>query len=129
MVVRGWLRRGRLRVGTGLELAALALVSGCAGWQRLVVRPETVLPLRQQVQVWEGRHSRVLHAVRFTPDSAIGVPFHQPLNCDSCRIALARGGVHSLRVGNQESPAIVGSTLPFVLVILILIGLRGQLMA
>jgi hypothetical protein len=57
------------------------------------------------------------------------VPFHRPSSCDTCRVALPRRQVDSLRVGNQEAPAIVVASLPFVLVILLLNGLRGQIMA
>jgi len=56
----------------------------------------------------------VLHAVRLTSDTLFGIPFQQPPSCDSCAIALARAGIDSLRVGNQEGPAIAGIMLPLV---------------
>jgi hypothetical protein len=35
-----------------------------------------------------------------------GVPFHLPPECDSCRVAVARSAVDSMRVGNQERGAL-----------------------
>jgi hypothetical protein len=63
--------------------------------------------------VWRGSQARVLHAVHLTGDSLIGVPFQQPPSCDSCRIALPRSGVDSLRLGNLETPGMLVSALPF----------------
>lgn len=82
---------------------ALWLASACgAGWQRQELSPERQLPARQQVQLWRGHETRVLHAVIVGPDSVSGVPFHLPPECDSCRIALERNAVDSMRLGNQE---------------------------
>jgi hypothetical protein len=40
------------------------------------------------------------HAVRISADSVSGVPFLQPTSCDSCRTALPRASVDSIRLGN-----------------------------
>ena len=125
MLACSWSRRVRPKVRLALRLTLLTGLGGCAGWHRLDTRPGTVLAHRQQVQVWEGTHARILHAVRITQDSVSGVPFQEPPSCDSCRVALPLSRVDSLRVGNQEIPAIVGGTLPFVLLIALLIGIRG----
>src|SRR2546421_11326393 len=97
-------------------VAATSSISlACAGWHRLQAPVDTTLAPRQQVQVWEGRQSRRLHAVRLTPDTVFGVPFQQPPSCDSCRVAIQRAGVDSLRVGrSQEGAAIVGIMVPLV---------------
>lgn len=90
--------------------AALALgwlLSGCGGgWQREELSPDRKLPPRQQVQLWLGDGSRVLHAVEVAPDSVSGVPFHLPPQCDSCRVTVARSAVDSIRLGNQERGAL-----------------------
>lgn len=91
-----------------------ALVSGCAGWYRIEVPTDTVLARRQQVQIWQGSRSQVLHAVRVRADTVSGIPFFQPLSCDSCLVTIPRAGVDSLRLGNQEGPAIAGIMLPLV---------------
>jgi hypothetical protein len=96
-------------MGRGRPIAALALwlVSGCgAGWRQEELSPVQELPARQQVQVWQGRGSQVLHSVLVSPDSVTGVPFHLPPECDSCRIAVARNTVDSMRLGNRERGAL-----------------------
>ena len=90
------------------------LLSACAGWHRIDVPIDSALAPRQQVQIWQGRHSRMLHAVRLTSDTLFGIPFQQPPSCDSCAVALPRAGIDSLRVGNQEGPAIAGIMLPLI---------------
>jgi hypothetical protein len=40
------------------------------------------------------------------PDSVTGVPFHLPPDCDSCRVAVARTTVDSMRLGNKERGAV-----------------------
>lgn len=59
-----------------------------------------MLSPRQQVQVWLHGTALQWHAVRLTADSISGVPFLQPVECDSCRTRIARAEVDSLRLGN-----------------------------
>jgi hypothetical protein len=100
-----------------VALAGLCLVNACgAGWQREEVAPRGELPRRQQVQVWTGQRSRVLHGVRLGPDSLTGVPFHLPPDCDRCRVALPRAAVDSIRLGNQERGALRSLALGYVAV-------------
>jgi hypothetical protein len=35
-----------------------------------------------------------------TSDSITGIPYLQPINCDTCRVALPRATVDSIRLGN-----------------------------
>jgi len=109
-----------------LGLIAGVLVCGCAGWQRVQVASDTTLAPRQQVQVWRGSQARVLHAVRLSGDSLVGVPFQKPPSCDSCRIAISRSDVDSLRVGNMERAGIVVSALPFLALAFLAISLAGM---
>lgn len=95
-----------------LALILCAVLAGCAGWHRLEVPVDTTLARRQQTQIWQAGQSRVLHAVRVTADSLFGVPFTQSPSCDSCVIRIARAGIDSVRVGDQEAPAIVGILVP-----------------
>src|SRR2546421_10898423 len=90
------------------------LTSGCAGWRRIAAPIDSTLAPRQQVQIWQGRRSRLVHSVRLTSDTLFGIPFSQPSSCDSCMIALPRASIDSLRVGNQEGPAVVWIMLPLV---------------
>jgi len=85
----------------------LFLASACgAGWHREELSPERRLPLRQQIQLWVGDETRVLHAVIVDADSVSGVPFHQPPDCDTCRVVVARSAVDSMRLGDQERGAL-----------------------
>jgi hypothetical protein len=105
-------------------VAGLCLVNACgAGWHREEIGPEGDLPPRQQVQIWMGQRSRVLHAVRLGPDSLTGVPFHLPPDCDSCRVAMPSGAVDSIRLGSQERGALRSLGLGYVLV-----GVAGVLL-
>lgn len=90
-----------------MVMAVSCLVNACgAGWHREDVPPERDLPPRQQVQIWAGPRSRVLHAVRLEPDAFTGVPFHLPPGCDSCRVAVPRASVDSIRLGSLERGAL-----------------------
>jgi hypothetical protein len=82
-------------------LASCVLVQGCgAGWRRqsdaVLTNPEP----RQQVQVWQGGRVERWHALQVSPDSISGVPYLAAIDCDTCRITLARGVVDSVRYGN-----------------------------
>ena len=84
----------------------LALAACGAGWHRLDDLTPRALSARDQVQLWMGQQTRVLHAVTVRPDSVSGVPFHLPPQCDSCRVVIARSVVDSMRLGNQEQGAL-----------------------
>ena len=66
-------------------------------------RAEQSFPPRQQVQVWRQGKAWRLHGVAIGSDSVTGVPFLAPLPCDSCRIAIPRAAVDSLRLGNPSA--------------------------
>lgn len=111
---------------TRFGLVALSLLCACAGWERLEIASDTALAPGQQVQVWRGSQVRVLHAVRLIGDSLIGVPFQKPANCDSCRLAIRRTDVDSLRLGNMESGGIVIAALPFLALLFLAAGLSSM---
>jgi len=83
-------------------LAATAILAcGCgAGWHQPAPVPLGALPARQQVQVWQGGTALRWHADLHLLDSVSGIPFQRPVACDSCRIALPRASVDSLRLGS-----------------------------
>jgi hypothetical protein len=90
-----------------LALRHLAALAGClpaaacgGGWQAVPPPWPASFTSRQEVQVWAGHRTTRLHGVVVTPDSVSGIPFLQPLTCDSCRVQLARSEVDSLRVGD-----------------------------
>jgi hypothetical protein len=52
------------------------------------------------VEVWSGGRVYRWHAVVLTADSVSGVPYLRPPSCDSCRVALSRAAVDSMRTGD-----------------------------
>jgi len=90
--------------------AGVAVVTGCAvlaaacgaGWHRPAQLEPGELSPRQQVEVWSGGTVRRWHAVQVGSDSISGVPFMRPTDCDSCRIAVPRAAVDSIRLGHPE---------------------------
>jgi hypothetical protein len=95
-------RYGREPLRPGLLLLTL-VQSGCgAGWHNQQVGPPGLAP-RQQAQVWSGGKPRQWHGIRVTADSVSGVLYTQPPECDSCRVALARNAVDSIRLGNPSA--------------------------
>lgn len=83
-------------------VTALAVSSAScgAGWHRPAqLEPGPMAP-RQQVEVWSGGAVRRWHAVHVGPDSISGIPYLRAIACDSCRIALPRAAVDSVRLGD-----------------------------
>ena len=91
-----------MRIGRGgiVALTAVCLLSqGCgAGWHRV----DLVGPYRtgQQVQVWHDKRVEQWHAVVVRADSVTGVPYVNSVSCDSCRVAIPRAEVDSIRLGD-----------------------------
>ena len=99
----GTLLRFFLTVGMHPFLGALLGLStlACgAGWHQPPPMVPGALKPRQQVQVWSGGQAARWHGVVVRADSISGVPFMRPLDCDSCRRALPRASVDSVRLGN-----------------------------
>jgi hypothetical protein len=111
---------------TRFGLVALSLLCACAGWERLEIASDTALAPSQQVQVWRGSQVRVLHAVRVIGDSLVGIPFQKPASCDSCRLAMPRSTVDSLRLGNMEPAGFALSALPFLAILFLAAALSGM---
>jgi hypothetical protein len=82
-------------------LFVLVLIQACgAGWRLQPLETLKPLPVRQQVQIWSDGDIQQWHAVSFTPDHFYGIPFHQSVDCDSCRVSIPRTDVDSVRLGN-----------------------------
>jgi hypothetical protein len=89
------------RAAPGLILSFI--LTGCgAGWHRVEpwVGP---ISARQRAQVWHDGRFEQWHALLLSQDSISGVPYFRAITCDSCRIALTRAQVDSLRFGNPTA--------------------------
>ena len=108
----------RRRPRSRLLVASLLVVQACgAGWRRPSDGSLAAVEPRQQVQVWRDGRAVRWHAVVVSADSISGIAFHRPMDCDSCRTAVPRGTVDSLRFGNPVTAfwntvgLVVGGTL------------------
>ena len=84
---------------TVVAITAVALAS-CSAWHHIELLQPGPFDRAQQVQVWHGGQVDQWHAVVVTPDWISGIPFLQPIECDSCRTALRWWAVDSLRIGS-----------------------------
>lgn len=109
------------------QLAAVALLllaTGCgAGWATVTVPEPRSFSPRRQIQLWVGQRATRLHAVVITRDSVSGIPFLEPVDCDSCRVQFPRSEVDSVRLGNP--PAGFWRTLGLVLAGLFVVALAA----
>src|ERR1700675_550378 len=84
-----------------LLVAGLWMLQACgAGWHRPPDLERARLSPRQQVQVWHRGRAERWHGLRFLADSVSGISAFRPVDCDSCRVALPRAEVDSIRLGN-----------------------------
>jgi hypothetical protein len=85
-------------------LIASILTQACgAGWKRKPLETLQPLPERQQVQIWSEGEMQRWHVLSITPDHLFGIPFHRPVDCDSCRLSIPRSDVDSVRLGNPTA--------------------------
>jgi hypothetical protein len=63
--------------------------------------------------------------VTIAEDSLVGIPYWQPLSCDSCRLAIAVTDIDSLRSADRETTAMLYAALPFAALGLLAIALSG----
>ena len=101
-------------------------LAGCGpGWHRTDPAPGTALAPTDQFLVHHGGRTDRLHALQVTDDSVAGIPWLKPIDCDSCRIALPRASVDSIRLGHPTAGLWKGYALaalgPFVALSLICI--------
>ncbi len=106
----------------GITLTQVACATGS---QRVALSPTPTFRPRQQVEVWRQGKATTLHAVQVAADSVSGVPYWQPIECDSCRVSLDLGSVDSLRTVEGEKSAIIVATIPLVALAVVLITWRA----
>ena len=84
-----------------LAAVLVLVVVGCgAGWHQPEELTPGALPAGQQVRVWMDGEVARWHGLVLSPDSISGVNWLQKLDCDSCRITVARARVDSVQLGH-----------------------------
>ena len=110
-----------------LSLALALWTPACVNWSPSHAPEPESLPANRQVRVWTSQHTYRLHAVQFTSDSLIGVPFQESGKCDSCRVAIAIADVDSLQTGgSSEAVAIAAIAGPLFLMGLIAVSFANS---
>lgn len=103
----------------------LVLTAGCGpGWQAAASCDSRLANARQQVRVWVDHRSIRLHAIRITADSISGIPYLQPITCDSCRVGVPAAAVDSIQTGDPTG-GLWGTAAGLLVVLLVYVGLRG----
>lgn len=102
-------------------LPALVMLAGCTSFQggRPLDQLPTPVPAEQRVEVWTHGEAYQLHAVTVGADSVRGVRWWHSPDCDSCRVAIARAAVDSVRTpvsDGARTGALMLFILPFVTV-------------
>lgn len=116
---------------TAVTIAALFLIVACSSFSRgtPVDQLPTPLPERDRVEVWSGGASRQLHAVSLDADTLRGVPWWMDPHCDSCRVAIPRAAVDSVRTlhyASGETGAFLLILAPIIAIALFVKGFSGQ---
>ena len=88
--------------------------------------PPTV-PARTVLRLYRANAATDLHAIQWTRDSVSGIPYFQPLACDTCRVVFARTAVDSVtQVQGREGLSMLAAALPFALLAGAAAMLSGQ---
>jgi hypothetical protein len=110
-------------------IALVLAISSCAGWHRVALTDELDLGARQKVEVWRGGARHTVHGVTVTRDTLYGVPFTQAPDCTSCRIAIPRAEVDSVRVGDPEAAGGAVLVLGGFLALFLYLAVTGRLLS
>ncbi|HEY3935056.1 MAG TPA: hypothetical protein VGL65_10625 [Gemmatimonadales bacterium] len=84
------------------SLLICTILTACANWRPIEPATQPVLAERDVVQFdFVGERVR-LHAVQFTADSIVGIPWLRHPTCDSCRVTYPLSRVADAKVGRPE---------------------------
>jgi len=83
-----------MRSSIFLPLAPVVLLGACLGGRARLDDSTPVDPWRG-VDVWSHGQRLRLHGATVLLDSITGIPYDQPLTCDSCRVGLPRAQIDS----------------------------------
>lgn len=84
---------------TRLPLISFLLLSGCTSYQSVSRPGELPTPFDggARYEFWSRGEAHQLHGVHAVGDSIVGVPWWKDPGCESCRVALARAEIDSVR--------------------------------
>jgi hypothetical protein len=107
-----------------------ALLTGCTTWQTTTDLDQFPMPTDSAatVDVWGKDGHQKLRAVRIDADSVRGLPVEGPALCDSCRVAIPRSAVDSIRSVKADGAGtgIMGVVIAVLLLPLILISMMPE---
>ena len=112
-------------------LPGLLLLASCTSFQggRPLDQLPTPVPAEQRVEVWTHGEAYQLHAVTIDADSVRGVRWWHSPDCDSCRVAIARSAVDSVRTlrhDGGETGALVLILAPVAFITFLVIALHDM---
>lgn len=87
------------------------------------------VPADKRLEVWSHGEKYQLHAVTIDADSVRGVRFWHDPKCDSCRVAIARASVDSVRTLGYDSGNTGALTIlvaPILAVVLLYMALASE---
>lgn len=74
----------------------LVLIAACApSVQRVGLAPGVVIEPGQALAVWHADTADTLHAVQVIDSAVTGIPYNDPVECDSCRVTWPLAAIDS----------------------------------
>lgn len=107
--------------------STLLPLASCTSWSPAPSPYPEAYPQSQQARIWTGTAYQQLHAIGTDSATISGVPFTQPSNCDSCRVATRLVLVDSVRLGNPDQAGMVLAAIPFVALFGLVLALRADI--
>src|SRR5580765_5940984 len=100
-----------MRPAIFLPLAPTLLLGACLGG-RVRLDESTPVNAWQAVDVWTHGQRLRLHGATVLLDSITGIPYDEPLTCDSCRVGVPRAQIDSAFVVRRGSSLLVRTRNP-----------------
>jgi hypothetical protein len=123
---RAWLRTWTIGVAVAVVAVVALFPLGCAGRRPTYAHSQVQPPVDQEWRVSAGSRSLTWHAIRLSVDSISGIPLHQRVDCDSCRVTVALTEVDSIQVRNNERTLFVILGVLVAITVFMLLSLRGS---
>ncbi|MEO8030843.1 MAG: hypothetical protein ABJC74_17900 [Gemmatimonadota bacterium] len=116
----GFAARSRIARLAGLLMVSLA---GCSGTYRVALPPVPPPEQGERFEIWHAGATERWRSLKVTTDSVSGLPFLRPVECEGCRVSLARSAVDSVRVYEPFAGKSVFIIAPLGFVLLVAVGI------